>query len=330
MGNVTQKLSEAVGRVRVELDQYIVQNGPELVTNVVLAILILVVGLWFAKSMGRIVSRMLLRAKVDETLSKFLSRIAHVLLVLVVVVAALSKLDIETNSLTAVMAAAGLAIGLALQGSLSNFSSGVMIILFRPFSVGDFIEAGATTGIVDEVHIFSTILRTTDNVRIIVPNSAITSGNISNYSAEATRRVDLVIGCGYGDDLRAVKEYIHEVLQEEARILDEPSPVVAVHELADHSVNFVVRPWVRSEDYWSVRWDLLETLKNGFDERGFTIPFPQRDVHVRQSETRTSVSSSGNMLQHRIDPGSTGSLEASALRTPGQRSGPILPRRAAS
>jgi small conductance mechanosensitive channel len=196
------------------------------------------------------------------------------------VLATLEQLGVNTTSLAAVLAAAGLAVGMALQGSLSNFAAGVMIILFRPFKVGDFIEAGGTKGIVEEIHIFSTMMRTGDNVKIIVPNSSVTGGNISNYSAKPTRRIDLVVGCGYQDDLREVKQFLEELVASDPRILPQPKPDVAVSQLADHCVEFIVRPWVKNIDYWMVRWDLLEKVKLGFDDRGFHIPYPQRDVHV--------------------------------------------------
>ena len=158
-----------------------------------------------------------------------------------------------------------------------------MIILFRPFKVGDYIEAGGTKGIVEEIHIFSTMMRTGDNVKIIVPNNAVTSGNISNYSSKATRRIDLVVGCGYQDDLRAVRRFLESLLGSDPRILPQPKPDVAVSQLADHCVEFIVRPWVKNVDYWAVRWDLLEKIKLGFDEHGFQIPYPQREIHVRQA-----------------------------------------------
>jgi len=157
-----------------------------------------------------------------------------------------------------------------------------MIILFRPFKVGDFIEAGGATGVVEEIHIFQTLMRTGDNVQVVVPNNAITSGNISNYSTKETRRIDLVVGCGYGDNLQAVKQFLSDLVNNDLRILRDPEPIVAVGELADNSVNLVVRPWVANADYWQVRWDLTEAIKVGFDQRGFNIPFPQRDVHIHQ------------------------------------------------
>jgi len=197
-----------------------------------------------------------------------------------VVIAAIDRLGIDTTSFAAILAAAGLAVGLALQGSLSNFASGVMLILFKPFKVGDFVEAGGSAGSIEEIHIFNTIMRTGDNVQIIIPNSTITDGTITNYSAKETRRIDLVVGCGYDDDLKAVKEFLVALLKADERILLDPEPFVAVSELGDSSVNFVVRPWVKSEDYWTTRWDLTACIKIGFDEQGFNIPYPTQDVNM--------------------------------------------------
>jgi small conductance mechanosensitive channel len=266
--------------LKAKVDRYILQTGPEVAANVVAAIVIFFIGKWVARFAERLLQQLLTRAKIDETLSKFLCRIGYMVVMCAVALAALEKLGVNTTSLTAVLAAAGLAVGLALQGSLSNFAAGVMIILFRPFKVGDFIEAAGTKGIVDEIHVFHTMMRTPDNIDIVVPNSSITTGNITNYSSQPTRRIDLVVGCGYGDDLLAVKRFLEGVVRGDTRILRDPAPVVAVHELGESSVNFVVRPWVRNADYWTTRWDLIEQIKMGFDEHGFTIPFPQRDLHL--------------------------------------------------
>ena len=179
-----------------------------------------------------------------------------------------------------ILGAAGLAIGLALQGSLQNFAAGVLIIIFRPYKVGDFIEGGGTTGVIEAMDIFTTRLKTGDNKTVIVPNAGILGGNITNYSAKPTRRIDMVIGCGYGDDLAKVKSVLNDILAADERILKDPAPTVAVAELGDNSVNFVVRPWVNSGDYWPVHFDLLETIKNRFDAEGISIPYPQRDVHL--------------------------------------------------
>lgn len=250
--------------------------------NVLAAIAIYLVGKIVVRILTGLLEKVMVRAKVDATLSSFLSNIAHYVLITFVILMALESLGVDTTSLAAIMGAAGLAVGLALQSSLSNFASGVMIILFKPFRVGDFIEAGGVSGTVEEISIFSTLMKTGDNKQIIVPNGAIYGGNIINYSAKPTRRIDMVVGCGYDDDLRAVKAFLTILVESDERILKDPAPVVAVSELGDSSVNFVVRPWVNSADYWAVLWDLNERVKLGFDERGFNIPFPQREVHLHK------------------------------------------------
>lgn len=271
-------------QLRKMLHEYIVQKGPSFAGNLVAAAAVLLVGVWCAKVATGIVTRMLRRAKVDETLAKFLGRLAQALITLVVVMAALDRVGVNTTSFAAVMAAVGLAIGMALQGSLANFAAGVLIIVLRPFRVGDYIDAGGTTGFVEEIHIFNTFLRTGDNIEIVVPNSAIVNGSISNYSKRPNRRIDLVVGCSYADDLLAVKRFLEQLVSSDSRILADPAPRVAVSELGSHSVNFVVRPWVATPDYWNVKWDLTEAIKVGFDERGFTIPFPQTDIHIHRIE----------------------------------------------
>ena len=251
--------------------------------NVLAALAIYFVGRIVVRILTGLLEKVMDRAKVDATLSSFLSNIAHYVLITFVILMALESLGVDTTSLAAIMGAAGLAIGLALQSSLSNFASGVMIILFKPFRVGDFIEAAGVSGTVEEISIFSTLMKTGDNKQIIVPNGSIYGGNIINYSAKPTRRIDMVVGCGYADDLRAVKAFLTILVETDDRILKDPAPVVAVSELGDSSVNFVVRPWVHSADYWAVLWDLNERVKLGFDERGFNIPYPTQDIHVHQA-----------------------------------------------
>ena len=271
------------------------------------------VGRWIAKIVTGLLSRVFERAKLDENLGKFLNRIAYTLMLLFVAMAAVDRLGVNTTSFAAIVAAAGLAIGLALQGSLANFAAGVMIILFRPFKVGDFVEAGGAKGVVEEIHIFHTLMRTGDNVQLVVPNNAVTSGNIANYSAKETRRIDLVVGCGYGDDLPTVKRFLYELVNNDSRILRDPEPVVAVGELADNSVDFVVRPWVANSDYWPVRWDLTEAIKVGFDQLGFSIPFPQRDLHVHQVGVADPVSRPPRLVDEALagtPPGADGSIQA--------------------
>jgi len=254
--------------------------GPKLVA----AIAVFVIGRWVARFIAGMIVQASRRAKVDETLLGFMRNVINLMLLVVVCIASLECLGVDTTSLSAILAAAGFAIGMALQGTLGNIASGVMLVVFKPFKVGDYVELTGTSGKVVEIQMFSTILLTPDNVRVVVPNGNITGGAISNYSAESRRRIDLVIGCGYNDDLRAVREFLEEALTAENRILDDPEPVIAVAELGDSSVNFVVRPWVNSEDYWAVKFDLTEYIKLGFDERGFTFPFPSRDVFMHQSD----------------------------------------------
>ena len=249
--------------------------------KVVAALVIFVVGRWVAKLVTGLAEKAMIRSGVDTTLVRFVRNLTYVGgLALFVVLAALAKLGIQTTSFIAVLGAAGIAIGLALQGSLSHFAAGVMLVLFRPFKVGDYIEAGGTSGTVEEVMIFSTKLKTPDNKEVFVPNGAIMGDNIVNYSAKDTRRVDLVFGVGYDDDLKKVRQVVDEVLAKEQRLLSDRAPAVGVMELADNSVNFVVRPWVNAEDYLNVLMDLTEAMKLRFNREGISIPYPQRDVHL--------------------------------------------------
>lgn len=220
----------------------------------------------------------------DEILVKFLCSILRWVLLLFVVIAALSQLGVDTTSLVALLGAAGLAIGFSLQSSLSNFASGVMLIIFRPFTKGDFVEVAGTSGSVDAIGIFTTTLTTPDNKEVIVPNGAVYSNNITNYSARPTRRVDMVFGISYDDDIRQAKKLLEEIVAADDRVLAEPAPVVALGELADSSVNFLVRPWVNASDYWGVMWDTTEAVKLKFDEAGISIPYPQMDVHFDKGE----------------------------------------------
>ena len=258
--------------------------GPKLLG----AVAVFVIGRWLAKIVASTIVRGARKARMDETLLGFLNNLIYMLLLTAVCISALRQLDVNADSLTAVLAAAGFAVGMAMQGSLGNLAAGVMLVFFKPFRVGDVVEVGGNRGTVVEIQIFSTILLTLDNVRIIVPNGRITDGTIQNYSAEPERRVDLLIGCGYNDDLKAVKETLLEIVHDDPRILKDPEPVVAVSELGDSSVNFVVRPWVASQDYWDVRFDLTERIKLEFDDRGFTIPFPSQDVFVHNPESLTA------------------------------------------
>ena len=235
-----------------------------------------------ARGLSNGLRRLMAAREVDKILETFISNLVYWALLVVVIIAAIDRLGIETTSLIAVMGAAGLAVGLALQGSLSNFAAGVLIVIFRPYRVGDFVEAAGVSGSVEQVQILTTILKTPDNKQIIVPNSAIMSSIITNYSANETRRVDLTIGVSYDDDLDKVQKTLQAIVDADERILEDPACVIRVHELADSSVNFVVRPWVAAGDYWGVYWDLTETIKKRFDQEGISFPFPQQDVHVHQ------------------------------------------------
>ncbi len=246
------------------------------------AIAILIVGRILTGIIASLVRHMMQRAQVDETLTKFVSRLTRIALLTFIIIAALAALGIQTASFIAVLGAAGLAIGFALQGSLSNFAAGVMLIIFRPFKVGDYVEAGGSNGVVEAIHIFNTILTTPDNKKVIVPNSKITGDNIINYSAKDRRRIDLVFGISYEDDIKKAKQILDRILSEDNRILKDPPHTVAVVELADSSVNFVARPWVNTADYWPVYFDLTEKVKLTFDQMGISIPYPQRDVHLYQ------------------------------------------------
>jgi small conductance mechanosensitive channel len=250
------------------------------------AIVIIIVGRIVTGILVGIIGRMMRRGHVDETLTKFMMRLTKIALLTFIILAALATLGVQTTAFIAVIGAAGLAIGFALQGSLSNFAAGVMLIIFRPFKIGDYVEAGGTGGSVEAIHIFNTILKTPDNKKVIIPNSRVTGDNITNYSAHDTRRVDLVFGIGYEDDIKKAKETLEKILSEEARVLKDPAPTIAVLELADSSVNFAVRPWVKTADYWPVRFDLTEKIKMTFDAMGISIPFPQRDVHLYQQSTQ--------------------------------------------
>ena len=250
--------------------------------HIIVAAIILYVGCKFSKLLRNMMVSFMARKNVDAMLVSFFSNIAYVALLLFVIIAALGQLGVQTTSIIAMVGAAGLAIGLSLQNSLSNVASGMMIIFFRPFKVGDFIEAAGVSGTVEGIHIFSSQLRSADNKAITVPNASITAGNIVNYSAKGERRVDLVFGISYDDDIRKAKRILQELLEGDERILKDPQPVIAVSELADNSVNLVVRPWVRMDDYWDVYWALTEAVKLRFDEEGIRIPYPQRDVHLRQ------------------------------------------------
>ncbi len=250
--------------------------------HILAAIAILVIGRWVAKGLRSTVRRIMVKNKVDQTLVSFMGSILYTVTLVFVVIAALNQIGIQTTSMVAILGAAGLAVGLALQGSLANFAAGVLMVIFRPFKAGDYIEAGGVSGTVEEVQIFTTYLTTPDNKAVIVPNSKIMGGNITNYSAKTTRRIELIIGVGYGDDLDHTRAVLQEVLNQEKRVLPAPAPLIVVKELAESSVNFSIRIWVKSADYWGVNFALLENIKKSLDREGISIPFPQQDVHLYQ------------------------------------------------
>jgi small conductance mechanosensitive channel len=251
-----------------------------LVKNVIIALLIYYIGRFIVRMVVRGLHKVMQRQEVDKTLETFVCNLVRVALMVVVIIAAIGALGIQTTSFIAIFGAAGLAVGLALQGSLSNFAAGVLIVLFRPYKVGDFIEAAGIAGTVEQVQILTTVLKTPDNKKIIVPNSQIMDSIITNYSANDTRRVDLTVGVSYDDDIDKVMATLRELVDADERILKEPECLIKVQALADSSVNFVVRPWVNSADYWGVYFDLTEAIKKRFDKEDITFPFPQQDVHL--------------------------------------------------
>lgn len=262
----------------IDLTDIVMTYGP----RVVFAIITLIVGLWIVKILVNVIGKGLDKGDVDEALKGFLSSISGVLLKVLVYITALSVLGIEMTSFVAVLAAAGFAIGMALSGTLQNFAGGVMILLFKPFKIGDYIDAQGHSGSVKEIQIFNTILTTPDNKTIILPNGPLSTGSMVNYSTEPKRRVDWTVGIGYGDDVDKAYEVIEKLLAGDDRILDEPKPFIAVKELADSSVNFAVRAWVNSADYWGVFFRMNEEVYKTFDKEGLSIPYPQTDVHIHK------------------------------------------------
>jgi len=254
----------------------IIDNG----LNILAAIVILIIGRIVAKYIKKLVKKACTKANLEPTLISFLGNLVYISLLVFVIIAALAQIGFQTASFIAVIGAAGLAVGLALSGTLSNFAAGVLMMIFKPFKIGDFVEIAGTKGTITEIQIFNTIMNSPDNIKIIVPNSQAIGGCIKNYSANGTRRVDLTVGVSYGDDLGKAKQVIEAVLKADERVLAEPAITVAVVEMADSSVNFVVRPWVKSADYWGVYFDLTEKIKIALDDNNITIPFPQRDVHM--------------------------------------------------
>ena len=248
--------------------------------KVVAAIAIFIVGRWVARAIANFIKKTMTKSNTDETLVKFVGSLSYIALLAFVVIAALNQLGIQTTSFIAILGAAGLAIGLALQGSLGNFAAGVLMIIFKPFKVGDFIDGAGVAGTVEEIQIFTTQLKTPDNKTIIVPNAKMTGDNITNYTMKGTRRVDFVFGIGYEDDIDKARKVIEDIIAADNRVLKDPAPMVAVSELADSSVNFVARAWTSADDYWGFYFETTENVKKQFDAGGISIPYPQRDIHV--------------------------------------------------
>ncbi|MCG9696035.1 mechanosensitive ion channel domain-containing protein [Shewanella sp. Isolate11] len=268
------------------LDSYI-EKAPELImtygVQVILALVIFILGKYFSNVAKKLTVKLLTKREIDKTVVSFVANMAWAVVFVFTVIATLGQIGVQTASLVAVIGAAGLAVGLALQGSLSNFASGVLMVLFRPCRVGDYIEAAGTAGVVDEITIFSTKLRSPDNKVIVAPNSAVMNGTIVNYSAMDTRRIDLVIGVSYDADLKQTKDVLKKVLDNSSYVLKDPAYTVALLELADSSINFVVRPWVKGADFWPARFEILEQIKLALDEANIGIPYPQMDIYVKEA-----------------------------------------------
>lgn len=271
---------------KLNLPKEFIEQGEKLLSlfgwNFLAAIIIIIAGQIISKIIAHIFKKILTKSKVDETIVGFAGKLVYSILMIVVFLSALSKLGIQTTSFLAVLGSAGLAVGLALQGSLTNFAAGIMLLVLRPFKKDHFIECAGVAGVVEEIFMLNTKLKTPDNKTIFIPNSSITNGNLVNYSLKSTRRVDLVVGVSYDDDLVLVKQTLEKIISKEEKILKDPATQIAVSELADSSVNFVVRPWVNTADYWEVKFRLLETIKIEFDQKGICIPYPQQDVHLKK------------------------------------------------
>ena len=261
-----------------------IERLTQLGLNLLFAVIILIIGAWVAKLVKGFLTRVLNRKHLDPIIVGFLGNLIYIILLVAVVMAALDRVGVKTTSFVAIIGAAGLAIGLALQGALANFAAGFLMVIFRPFKKGDYIEAGGTAGIVDEIQVFTSILNTPDNRRVIVPNSKIMGDNIVNYSSKDTRRLDLIFGVSYADDVAKVKQVLQKIVTEDPRVLKEPAAQILVGELADSSVNFIMRVWIKSSDYWPFKFDTTEKVKVTFDKEGICIPFPQRDVHLFQEK----------------------------------------------
>lgn len=269
---------EEINNLSQQLYDVALEYGPKLVG----AIITLIVGLWVISVIRGVIKRTMEKREVDPSLRGFINSLAGIALKLLLWISVIGMVGVEMTSFIAILGAAGLAVGMALTGTLQNFAGGVMLLIFKPFKVGDFIEAQGHAGIVSEIQIFNTILKTPDNKTIIIPNAGLSNSSMTNFSAEPRRRVDFVFGIGYGDDVDKAKEVLQKLIKEDKRILEDPAPFIAVSELADSSVNLVVRVWAEAADYWGIYFDLTEKVYKTFSKEGLNIPFPQMDVHVHQ------------------------------------------------
>ena len=268
MINLSNYTDKAIG--------FLMGYGPKLL----LAILTLIIGLWIIKLLMKAFDRTMDRSKIDISLQKFFKSLVRILLKILLVISVASMAGIQMTSFIAILGAAGLAIGLALRESLANFAGGVLILIFKPFKVGDFIDAQGYSGTVNAIQVFNTVLKTPDNKTIIIPNGKLSNGSITNFTTEPTRRVDMTFGIGYSDDIKKAKDILNKLVENESLIFKDPVPMVVVSELADSSVNFAVRGWCKRTDYWGIYFSMLEKVKLEFDKQGICIPFPQQDVHV--------------------------------------------------
>ena len=270
----------------IDLEKYYQQATDlawEVVPNLLLALFVLIIGLWIINIFAKGVNKAMLKTNVEISLRRFLKSLFSIGLKALLIISVASMVGIATTSFIAILGAAGLAVGLSLQGSLANFAGGVLILLFKPYRIGDYIESQGYSGTVHDIQIFNTILKTPDNKTIVLPNGPVANGSIVNYSSESTRRVDFVFGVGYNDDIDKTKKVLLQLLTDDTRVLKDPAPFVRLGELADSSVNFTVRAWVNSVDYWNVFFDMQENVKLAFDKNGISIPYPQQDVHLHQS-----------------------------------------------
>ncbi|USH02911.1 small-conductance mechanosensitive channel MscS [Grimontia kaedaensis] len=287
-----QNAVESVEQTATEAMNWLASNQELMIqyaVNVVTALLILFIGNWVVKKVAGSVAAVLKKRDLDQTVVDFIENMVRYVMFAIVLIAALGRVGVETASIVAVIGAAGLAIGLALQGSLSNFAAGVLIVTFRPFKSGDYVEVGGVAGSVASIQIFSTVLTTPDNKMVVVPNGTVISSPITNYSRHATRRIDFIIGVSYKADLQQTKEVLTRMVKADERVLKDPEPTIGVHALMDSSVNFVVRPWVKTEDYWSTYFDLMQAIKEGLDKEGIEIPFPQMDVHYHAAMAKAAA-----------------------------------------